>query len=76
MLLSSADDLDVVEPVCVAFVFRLNEFYARVCVGRMSSPSQAFRETAHLVAFLFASFSNAYETIFDDIPTYFVLDFP
>ena len=38
------------------------EFYARVRVdGRMSSPSRAFRETAHLLAFLFASFSNAYE---------------
>ena len=38
------------------------EFYMRVRVdGRMSSPSLAFRETAHLLAFLFASFSNAYE---------------
>ena len=33
-----ADDLDVVEPVCSACVFRLSyhELYARVRVGRMS----------------------------------------
>ena len=37
------------------------EFCARVRVGRISSPSRAFRETAHLLAFLFASFSNVYE---------------
>ena len=37
------------------------EVYTRVRVARTSSPSRAFREPAHLSAFLFASFSNAYE---------------
>ena len=38
------------------------EVYKRVLVVRTSSPSQAFRVPAHLSAFLFASFSNAYES--------------
>jgi len=37
------------------------EVYARVRAARTSSPSQAFREPAHLSAFFFASFSNADE---------------
>ena len=40
---------------------RTVEVYARVRVARTRSPSRAFREPAHLSAFLFASFSNAYE---------------
>ena len=40
------------------------------------SPSRSFHEPVHLSAFLFASFPNAYESIFDNIQSYTVLDFP
>ena len=34
------------------------------------------RKPVHLSAFLFASFPNAYEALFDDIQSYCLLDFP
>ena len=66
LLLSLADDLDVVG--CMPGIRLPVEVYARVRVSRTGSPSQGaygpsrtFCEPAHLSAFLFATFSNAYE---------------
>ena len=54
-----ADDLDVVGYVPGIRLFRLK--FTRVRVARTSSPSRTFCKPAHLSAFLFSSFSNAYE---------------
>ena len=52
-------DLDVVG--CMPGIRLLVGVYARVRVPRTSSLSRTFKESAHLLAFLLASFSNAYE---------------
>ena len=76
LLLSLADDLDVVEPVCAAFVFPLS--FTRVFVSTVAWAvhHEPFARLLICWRFSLLHFPMRTKTIFDDIPTYSVLDFP